>query len=55
MARNHKTELIECRCMQCGKRSTRVWNSTLDKWARVYICECGSREKEILAGSDKKV
>jgi lysyl-tRNA synthetase class I len=40
--RSHEKESVSCQCYNCGKRSTRVYNFTLGKWARAFRCKCGS-------------
>ena len=42
MSHNHQTEKKRCQCYNCGKKSLRVYNFSLGKWARVFKCRCGS-------------
>jgi lysyl-tRNA synthetase class I len=42
MKTNHHTEIKKCQCYNCGKETKRVYNFTLQKWARTFKCKCGS-------------
>jgi hypothetical protein len=35
---NHQTEKKKCQCYVCGKVTQRVYNFTLQKWARTFKC-----------------
>ena len=42
MTTNHHIEIKKCQCFNCGKKTNRVYNFTLQKWARAFKCICGS-------------